>query len=481
MEKKQTDKTTRKPKLLNFLIGPILTLHIFSFVSTALILAQYGYYFIHKIRYPQDNATTQSQFTCETNTSTLRYEHQVFVQQETSTWTLYMTIANGAPGIILTLFYGTYSDKFGRKTFLLVPLVGIFIRTCLFCLGIFFQWDIYLFILFALIEGFSASQAGPVTIGYAIAADLTSEGKIRTFAIALVELSAGVGVLVGMVSSGYLIQSLGYVHPFIIAAVLQLINILLIIFVLPETKKTTKETESVPMTTYIKNTFSFYYKKDKTEIDKRKTYILCIVIFFFACMANLGRIHVDILYELNAPFCWNAIQVGVFGMLRTATMNLIGLPSIRLLQICLSDESIAIIGSVSGSLSMLLEGLAPNSVALYLVILVGIGGVLPLPVMRGIMSRMTPSDKQGSLQSSIGSVSSLCNVLGTLSANGIYSGTVSQYRGIVYFVMAVYYTVSTMLILILKFKPTCLRTDNYVLEQHIEKDSKVVSTKIMNT
>lgn len=76
--------------------------------------------------------------------------------------------------------------------------------------------------------------------------------------------------------------------------------------------------------------------------------------------------------------------------------------------------------------------------------------MIPVPLIKGLMSRITPAEKQGALFAGIGAVAASCNVLGAVFANGIYTATVSIYRGFVYLMMAACCVLAMVFLLVLK-------------------------------
>ncbi|XP_078315850.1 proton-coupled folate transporter-like isoform X2 [Crassostrea virginica] len=72
-----------------------------------------------------------------------------------------------------------------------------------------------------------------------------------------------------------------------------------------------------------------------------------------------------------------------------------------------------------------------------------------IPLLRGIMSKMTPPHKQGVLFGSISVVENICNLTSSVMAGAVYSETVSFYRGTAYLVFGGLMTVAFLLLLVL--------------------------------
>lgn len=346
------------------MVGPILAVQWFTYMGSMLILQQYAYYIVHKTKFPNLN-NTENDFTCTTNTSTDEYKLQVQIQQETSNWILYVSLASGIPSVFINLFFTSYSDRFGRKPFIIIASAGLFLRISLCTIGIYLEMDLMLFIIFFAIEGIVGAQMVPMSISFSMIADVTNPGKKRSFAIALVDMSVGVGLLLGTLLSGYLIEALGYGPPIAIYSIMLLITLFLAVFGISETVTIGDSSEKMPLSKNIKNALSFYVNRKAAGEGRRLVYILYMVIFLFVMLSTIGKSQIDTLYELNTPFCWDAVLIGIFAMARNAGQFLVGIPMIKLFQKCLSDEYVTLVGLLSNMFSLILEGTAPNSMALY--------------------------------------------------------------------------------------------------------------------
>ncbi|VDI40588.1 Hypothetical predicted protein [Mytilus galloprovincialis] len=61
-----------------------------------------------------------------------------------------------------------------------------------------------------------------------------------------------------------------------------------------------------------------------------------------------------------------------------------------------------------------------------------------MPIVRSIMSRMSPAHKIGSVFAGIAAIEFICNMASSLLANAVYDATVDIYKGFTFFVMAGY-------------------------------------------
>ncbi len=119
---------------------------------------------------------------------------------QTSTSTVQLSLSLSMLGLALgQLLIGPLSDKYGRKTPLLVCM-WIFILSTIACL---FSWDVYSFVFFRLIQGMAG--AGGVVLSKSIPTDLFTGKELAKY-IAIISAINGVAPIVSPVLGGILLQ-----------------------------------------------------------------------------------------------------------------------------------------------------------------------------------------------------------------------------------------------------------------------------------
>ncbi|KAH3868256.1 hypothetical protein DPMN_031397 [Dreissena polymorpha] len=68
-------------------------------------------------------------------------------------------------------------------------------------------------------------------------------------------------------------------------------------------------------------------------------------------------------------------------------------------------------------------------------------------MIRSLMSSLTPADKQGAVFGSIGAVETFCSLIGALSNNVIYLGTIKIMNGLVFLIMGAITCIGVVFIL----------------------------------
>ncbi|KAL3872668.1 hypothetical protein ACJMK2_035880 [Sinanodonta woodiana] len=451
-----TERTWR-----HWLVGPIGFLYISGYILAFTVFSQ----FIHMKTLTSQylNVTILDNLsTCEVNKSSQQYKVQSDIQKKSAEWQILIPLAGNIIAIFSNLVLGAYTDRFGRKFLFYVSCLGSLFRTTMVAVFMHFDLNLIYYIIPYAIDGMTGSTSTMVQAAFIYSADITSSGKERTFGIVLIEIAFGLGSAFFGFGSGYVIEWTGYFWPSVMAAGAYLLSIT-IVFILPETFKDKPLQRKSKLQT-VKDAIGLY--TDPKNAGKRWIYIVSIIIFFVSTISNNGSFAIEPLYQLGSPFCWSPVQIGWYTALRMLGQQVIGMFSIKVLQRCFADTIIGIIGTVCSASAYAMEGLASTDLTLYLVNVVNIGGDMIIPVIRSIMSCLTPPDKQGAVFSTISSVSIICNVLSSVLANAIYSATFDLFSGAVFLVYAASNSICVLLVVLLAFGTRNSRRDGYSNIEH---------------
>ncbi|XP_067659479.1 lysosomal proton-coupled steroid conjugate and bile acid symporter SLC46A3-like [Haliotis asinina] len=390
------------------------------------------------------NTTTSDEGSsaCEVNTTSTTDDPLVKVQQETSNFLLLLAVVNNVPAVFINVILGSTSDYLGRKMLFFIPSVGFFLRY-VFCVVIMaLEMDFEYFYIAYFLDGLGGSFGAFLVASFAYTADITSNGRERILATSALEVCLALAACSGMLITGFFIPLVGYLNLNIIMTCTVFLATVIILF-LPETMDNGTKQPWSPVT-HFKNVFGFYFFKKGT---KARTYRLMLSIFLFAIFSVVGRTSIETLYVLNRPFCWNSIQVGYFGALRIGLTSVGSLIAVKCLQRHIRDQTIALVGAVDAAIACVLEGMATSGWMLYLVPVVGIVNSTTLPVIRGSISSMTSQTEQGAVFAGTGVVETVMSLVSQVAFTSMYSATVGSFKGSVFFLMAGFSGVATVLII----------------------------------
>ncbi|KAM5180098.1 lysosomal proton-coupled steroid conjugate and bile acid symporter SLC46A3 [Mantella aurantiaca] len=411
------------------LVEPVMAIFCFaSFVSYPLI-GQYVYR-----RMWEDEFNTTLPFSdnishCETNQSNPSYIHEKMVQKRASLFSTTLDLSSLFPSLLMALVLVSYGDNHGRKASLLLPSVGGLITILAYCALAFFELPLQVLYLSAVISGFLGGFATFIGGCFSYIADIAKELQKKNIRIAFIDMIFGVSSGVAGITSGYIINTLGFKWALSIPAFLHIINILYIIFLLEETVKRSEFDQPVLSKDGFKELFSGVYILFKhASCKKRVTISLLLFAFMSFLFADIGAINLFTLYELDSPLCWDPILIG-WGSALSTFCFVISFLGVYLFTRCLKDVYIVFIGIGSWIAGIALAAFATTTVTMMLVRIPLLFSAMPLPVMRSMMSKVVLENEQGALFACIACLESLTGSLTIAFFNSIYAVTVLWFPG----------------------------------------------------
>lgn len=358
---KSTAKPTRSWR--NYLTGPILFLHIFAFVMSFTTTGLYVPFYISTTLFPLRTVPVSTGSLCVVNESVASPESET-IQKKATVFNIYVSLVSGIPAVIASVFLGAFSDRFGRLFLFLAPSIGQIISKLILLFIVYYRIDINFILIGSAIEGSTGGFLGLLMAAFSYIADITENNKQRSVAIAFLEIAVGLGLVIGRFCTGYFIKATNFVWPQVAACCIYTFVIIIIIFVLPETRKpkTDSASNETSCLKYVEKIFTFYVSKS----GDRWKYNICILIFFATGITAVGRSGVDILYQISQPFCWDSVKVGWLGAVIGLFQNVICMGMIKVFHLCLNDEGVSILGSLSGISGFMITAFASTDIMLYL-------------------------------------------------------------------------------------------------------------------
>jgi MFS family permease len=266
--------------------------------------------------------------------------------------------------IVSLCVVGTYSDVVGRKTMLFLPLLGGMFEAITAAIVIQTEVHVAFLLIAHAFQGVSGGGYSFLLACYAYAADITERDSGRSMGLAIVDAFVGLGYGVTQATNGYVIELTGYFYPMLITIGLILIAMLFLDCLVPETRSVRKfSAAKTPMTQLLKNIFGFYFSSEyKTT---RTMFILAILAFMCIDPPGYTIYGLITLYGLGSPFCWSPTALGWYNTVRLVCETTVAAGVLRLLQICLTDVPIAVLGCLSGIAFYVLTAFSTTSWMLY--------------------------------------------------------------------------------------------------------------------
>lgn len=327
---------------------------------------------------------------------------------------------------------GGLSDRYGRRPVLLLSLLGLGID--------------YLFMAFApgitwlfigrIIAGISGAS---FTTATAYIADISTPEK-RAQNFGMVGAAFGLGFIIGPVIGGFF-GEYGARIPFIVSAVLTLLNFLYGLLVVPESLS--KE-----------NRRSFEWKRANPAGSllqlKRYPAIMALVSSLVLVYIAAHAVQSNWTYFTMLKFGWTekmvGLSLGFVGILIAAVQG--GL--IRIIIPKIGQINSIYLGLLLSASGLLLFAFASASWMMYAFLVPYCLGGIAGPAIQGYISSHVPANEQGELQGALTSLISVTSIIGPLIMNNLFAyftsaGAPVYFPGVAFLAGAAFTFTSTLL------------------------------------
>jgi DHA1 family tetracycline resistance protein-like MFS transporter len=316
---------------------------------------------------------------------------------------------------VVTPVLGVLSDRLGRRPVLLLALIGSTIDYLVM------SFTPYPWLLFVsrTIAGLTAAGVAMIT---ATIADVTPEAE-RARYFGLFHACFGAGFVIGPVIGG-LLGDISLRAPFLAAAALSGVNVLIALFVLPETHRTAHK----PFAWRTLNPFAPL----RWALTFRSL-IPLLTVFLIVSLVGQTYSTVWVLFVTDR-FHWTATDIGVSLGVFGALVALVQAFAIAPLTARLGERGTLLLGIGCEAIALLVLAFAQASwIAFALIPLVAFGGI-SAPALRALQSKAVDGERQGQLQGVVASFVSLAAILGPLAFGAIYALSRPGWTGLVWII-----------------------------------------------
>jgi MFS transporter, DHA1 family, tetracycline resistance protein len=338
---------------------------------------------------------------------------------------------------------GKWSDIYGRKKILLLSNVGTSIGWLLFLSALFLPSNSFsihitflgtfvvivpLLVLF-LGRAIDGITGGNISIANAYLADLSSEST-RSKNFGKMAISSNLGFILGPALAGILGGTVyGAILPVLAALILSLVTIVVIVFLLRESKSSSEET-LVPEQGTIRKAFSqecrecyldTSTKKPKLQDIFKLKHISFLLALYFLIFLGFNIYYATFPTHAANDLKWSVTQLGIFYAVLSGIMVFVQGPVLRKALKKFSEEKLVIVGSLILGTNFILF-VSNNIVSIGgAIVLFAVGNGLMWPSFMSILSRYAGSKLQGSVQGIAGSFGGLASILGLILGGFLYN------------------------------------------------------------
>lgn len=331
--------------------------------------------------------------------------------------------AYAAMQFLFSPILGLLSDRFGRRPVLILSLAGAAIDYLIMA----FTPSLAVLVIGRLIAGITSAN---MAVASAYIADITEE-KDRAQRFGWMSAAFGIGFIVGPVIGG-LLSGWFIRAPFLAAAALNAVNLVLALLILKESRTPARE----PLDLKALNPFAplrwaFSFPA------------LAPLIAMFLIFAINGDIPGTIWVLYGAEkFGWDQLTMGaslaVFGLFAALTQAFLTGPVTKRL----GEQRTIMVAIAADCIAFVAIGFAAAGwVPFVLAPLFALGGI-GHPALQSLMSAQVGENRQGELQGVLASAASLTSIAGPLLGTTVYFWTKPVFIGTVWLVGAALYLLS---------------------------------------
>lgn len=340
-----------------------------------------------------------------------------------------MTALYAAMQFVFAPMLGALSDNIGRRPVLLISLAGAAVNYIVMA----FAPQLWMLFVGRAIAGLTSAN---ISVATAYITDISKpEQRARRFG--LFNAMFGVGFIIGPVLGGVLGDA--WIRlPFLVAAVLNGCNLLMALFLLPESREPAQRKLQLSALNPLQPLrWIFSMKK-----------LMPIVLLFFILSAT-GEVYGTCwaLWGFDT-FAWNGmwigVSLGVFGVCQTLVQAFLPGPATRLL----GERGAALMGVVCSCCGLVALAFTQQSWLVFAIMpLFALGGI-GSPALQALATRQVDADRQGQFQGVLGSAISLASIIAPLGFSSFYFIVQQSWPGAIWLSALAIYAIAIPLIVL---------------------------------
>ncbi|WP_405051514.1 TCR/Tet family MFS transporter [Silvimonas sp.] len=348
-------------------------------------------------------------------------------------WIGIMTALYAVMQFVFAPVLGALSDRLGRRPILLISLAGAAINYMVMA----FAPQLWMLLIGRAIAGLTSAN---ISVATAYITDISpQETRARRFG--LFNAMFGIGFIIGPVLGGVL-GDYWLRLPFIAAAALNAGNLLLALFVLPESRTPSREKIDLAALNPLRPLRWVFSMKSLAPITLIFFILSASGEVYGTCWALWG----------NDAFQWNGLWIGLslgtFGICQSLAQAFLPGPAVKLL-----GERGAILTGIAGiCVALGLLAFATQGWMVFAIMpLFALGGI-GVPALQSLATRLVDETRQGQFQGVLASVVALASIIGPLAFSTFYYVVRAQWPGAIWLAVVLVYLIAVPLVLGLRFR-----------------------------
>ncbi|XP_011182949.2 tetracycline resistance protein, class C [Zeugodacus cucurbitae] len=353
----------------------------------------------------------------------------------------------------LSLFIGPWSDKFGRRPILVATFSAAFtghiITVILALISMATPLNPWVYVISNIPLALTGGTCALITMVFCLVSDVCDEGG-RARRMFLIEGALGIGTMVGNLISSYIVAATSTIGVFIIAACMDLVALLYLVFFIGESLQVKHERNE----SHFREFFHFDLIKNlvKSCLKRRPHFdraIIWCIMFILISTTFVQQGEGNVLYLfLRNKFNLTLQEFTIFNASAIA-IKMIGCGIVLvLLRVVLKVPitMVAILGLLCSLTDSLIRALAEKFWQMYLAATCGFMGGINSPILQAVLAGLVEPTEIGKVYAVISSLQTLSPLASAPVYTGIYNSTLEVYPGAFYFFSAALYFISLTLI-----------------------------------
>lgn len=373
------------------------------------------------------------------------------VQKQATNYIIYHKCLSNFPALILGLFCGAWSDKYGRKLPMVLPSIGTTFAILLYMsANISPKSSVAFFLSGSLIHGCFGKTSMISMAVHSYTVDITNANS-RTNKLGLLAAMQFFGMFMGSLIAGLLLDNTDILTTYCTASSMHALVVVLALCIVKETVAANEGTEIFPCRTIFrpenfKDSLMVLIKKREFNLRRSVGALLFILLLHQTC--RTGLTDVTLLYTELPPLSWPTSWFGYLAAADNAAMGIVLLIILPVLSnvFKLSDSFISMLGLGCASLRFIILTWSKHTWMVWVAIGIGsLGGLINSPA-RSLLSKLVHEDEVGKIFSVLGSGETIAKFL-ALIFTALYGTTLDIFPGMSFLIASALYTIMSFLIL----------------------------------
>ena len=373
------------------------------------------------------------------------------VQKQATNYIIYHKVLTNVPALILGLFCGAWSDKYGRILPMVLPSIGTTFAVLLYmAANTYPHSSVTFFLSGSFIHGCFGKNSMISMAVHSYVVDITTLNE-RTNKLGLLKSMQFLGMFLGYLIAGLLLDNTDVLTTYCTASALNAFVVISALTIVKETVNANKGTDifacrSLFQPEHFNESFMVLIKKREFNLRRNICVLLFVLLLYQTC--RTGMTDVTLLYTELPPLSWPTSWFGYLSAADNAAMGIVLLIILPIMSnvINLSDSLISIIGLACASIRCIVLTWSKHNWMVWMAVGIGSLGALINSPARSLLSKLVHEDEVGKLFSVLGSGETIAKFM-ALIFTALYGTTLDIFPGMSFLIASALYTIMSFLIL----------------------------------